>query len=115
MCTKKLYNLSQLIEVVGDKDGLQKMVTIFVESTPRILNEMNENFRNNCLDLVAQNAHKMKASIDMMNIASLYDVIRKIDKSEKVIENQSELNELIETVNTTLNQVFTDLKKEFAL
>lgn len=43
MKTQKLYDLSQLIEIVGDEEGLLKMVTIFIESTPRTLDELNEN------------------------------------------------------------------------
>jgi len=115
MNTLRLCDLSQLIEIVGDDDGLQKMVGIFVESTPRILNELNENFKSGNLEMVAQNAHKMKASIDMMNIKSLSQIIRKIDKYEKVIENQAELNEIIKIINLTLDKVFVELKKEYSL
>jgi HPt (histidine-containing phosphotransfer) domain-containing protein len=115
MNTLKLYDLSQLIEIVGDEDGLQKMVAIFVESTPRILNELNENFKSGNFEMVAQNAHKMKASIDMMSITPLYHIIRKIDKYEKVIENQRELNEIIEIISLTLNKVFVELRKEYSL
>lgn len=115
MKTQKLYDLSQLIEIVGDEEGLLKMVTIFIESTPRTLDELNENFRNKNFEMVAQNAHKMKASIDMMRVVSLHDMIRKIDKLDKVIENQAELKDIISIVNTKLTQVFAELKKEFGL
>ena len=115
MKTNKLYDLTQLIDIVGDNDGLLKMVNIFVESTPRILDEMNENYRNSNLEMVALNAHKLKASIDMMRVTALQEVIRKIDKSEKVIQHQAELTEIISFINTTLDQVFADLKKEYSL
>jgi HPt (histidine-containing phosphotransfer) domain-containing protein len=115
MKTKKLYDLEQLIEIVGEEEGLLKMLTIFIESTPRNLEELNENFRNKNFAMIAHNAHKMKASIDMMKVVSLHDVIRKIDKLDKVIENQAELSGIISVLNTTLSQVFAELKKEFAL
>ncbi len=113
MKTNKLYDLTQLIEIVGPDDGLQKMVAIFVESTPKILDELKENFLNNNLEMVAHNAHKMKASIDMMKIVSLHDVIRKIDKPEKVIENKADLNEIIQYLTVILNRVFSDLRQQY--
>lgn len=115
MKTRKLYDLEQLIEIVGEEEGLFKMLTIFIESTPRTLEELNENFRNKNFAMIAHHAHKMKASIDMMKVVSLHDVIRKIDKLDKVIENQAELEGIISVLNTTLTQVFAELKKEFAL
>jgi HPt (histidine-containing phosphotransfer) domain-containing protein len=115
MKTNKLYDLTQLIDIVGDQDGLQKMVTIFVESTPRIMDDLNENLLTNNFEMIAHNAHKMKASIDMMKIVSLHDVIRKIDKPEKVLENKTDLKEIVGFINITLDSVFADLKKEFSL
>lgn len=115
MKTRKLYDLDQLIEIVGDEEGLLKMVTIFIESTPRNLEDLNENFMNKNFEMIAHNAHKMKASIDMMKVVSLHDLIRKIDKLDKVIENQAELKDIVSVLNTTLTQVFAELKKEFGL
>jgi HPt (histidine-containing phosphotransfer) domain-containing protein len=115
MKTNKLYDLTQLIDIVGDEEGLQKMVTIFVESTPRIMDDLNENLLTNNFEMIAHNAHKMKASIDMMKIVSLHDVIRKIDKPEKVLENKTDLKEIVGFIKITLDSVFADLKKEFSL
>ena len=115
MKASKLYDLTQLIDIVGHDDGLQKMVSIFVESTPRILDELDESLKLNNLEMIAHNAHKMKASIDMMKIVSLHDAIRKIDKPEKVIENKADLKEIVGFIKVTLENVFTSLKHDFSL
>ncbi len=115
MSKKKLYDLTHLISMVGKDEGLKKMLIIFLESTPKILNELIEDYEKNNFEKIAQNAHKMKSSIDMMRIHSLSDDIRKIDKTDKVFDNIDNLPQIIEKIRTILNQVFINLKKEYSL
>jgi len=112
MNTQKLYDLTNLIGMIGDGEGLQMMLSIFLESTPNILNEMNDSFVNKDFENMARNAHKIKASLDMMKIDSLHDVIRQIDKHEKALANQGELASIIEKISAVLRQVFDQLKEE---
>lgn len=116
MNKEKLFDLSQISEMLGDEEELRRMVGVFVESTPVSLNDMNEGFKDNDAEKVASNAHKMKASLDLLKIDSLYEIIRKIDKKPKV-ENiaQQELIEVVEKINIVLEEVFDVLKKDYNL
>jgi len=112
MSTPKLYDLTQLIGMIGDGEGLQMMLNIFLESTPKILQEINESYNRKDYKNLAQNAHKLKASLGIMNINTLYDTIREIDNHEKVVSNLARLDSIIGIININLQLVFTQLKEE---
>lgn len=112
MSTQKLYDLTLLIGMIGEEKGLQLMLNIFLESTPKILDELNDSFARKDYENLARNGHKLKASLDMMKINSLYDVIRLIDKHEKTLANKENLDSIIQQINSTLGEVFIQLKEE---
>jgi HPt (histidine-containing phosphotransfer) domain-containing protein len=112
MSAEKLYDLTQLTVMMGDSEGVKMMLNIFLESTPKILNEINEGFATNDFDALARSAHKLKSSLDMMKIDTLHTVIRQIDRIENVIANKDQLELIIEKINTTLTEVFIQLTSE---
>jgi HPt (histidine-containing phosphotransfer) domain-containing protein len=112
MSAQKLYDLTMLIGMIGEEEGLQLMLNIFLESTPKILEELNDSYEKRDFETLAKNGHKLKASLDMMKISSLYDVIRLIDKHEKVNANKNHLDAIIQQINATLGEVFVQLKQE---
>ena len=115
MAEGKLYDLNPLIEMIGDDDGLKQMLGVFVDSTPKTLIDLNGNLEANDYEMLAKNAHKMKASLDMLKINSLYDVIRKIDKHDKVMDNMNELDGIVGQINEVLEKVFIDLRTTYSL
>ncbi|MCF8365335.1 MAG: Hpt domain-containing protein [Bacteroidales bacterium] len=116
MTNEKLYDLSMIRDMLGEEEEVKNMIGIFVESTPVSLHDMNEGFKEDNADKLARNAHKMKASLDMLKINSLYDDVRKIDKDFKVEDiPQNELEEIIKKMNSVLELVFKKLKEEFKL
>lgn len=112
MSAQKLYDLTMLIGMIGEEEGLQLMLNIFLESTPKILEELNNSYAKKDFETLAKNGHKLKASLDMMKINSLYDVIRQIDKHEKTLANKENLEQIINQINATLGEVFVQLKQE---
>ena len=115
MMNLKKYNLDQLIDAVGDGEDLQRMLTIFIESTPKILNGINYSYIENDLDDLAGHAHKLKATIDMLKISELQDLIRKIDRVSSILENQYELPHMINKVNNIMHQVMSEIQRTYLL
>lgn len=116
MSKKELFDLTQITEMLGDEEEVKRMVAIFVESTPVSLHDMNEGFKDDDAEKLARNAHKMKASLDILKINALYDDVRKIDKKQKVEDiSQQELKQIIKNMNSVLEQVFSDLQEKFSL
>ncbi len=112
----KLYDITSIREMLGDEEEVKRMMTIFLESTPVSLHDMNEGFKEDDADKLARNAHKMKASLDMLKVNELYDDVRKIDKDFKVEEiPQDQLEAIVEKMNTVLEKVFEQLREEFKL
>lgn len=112
MRAEKLYDITQLSLMMGDAEGIRMMLNIFLESTPKILLELNEGFTTNDIEKLSRCAHKLKASLDMMKIEALYNTIRKVDRYENVISNLDQLPSIIEKINTTLEAVFAQLRDE---
>ncbi len=114
--SEELFNLTQITEMLGDDEEVKRMVGIFVESTPESLHDMNEGFKEDDAEKLARNAHKMKASLDILKINALYDDVRRIDKKNKVEDiPQKELEGIINNMNSILEHVFSDLKQKFKL
>ncbi len=111
----KLYDTSTLKEMVGDDEEVERLLKLFLESTPEILAELNQGYEKGNIEQTARNAHKMKASLDMLKIRPLYDVIRKVDKPYKVEQNSKEMPDLVKTINSTLNTVFEQIRKDYSL
>lgn len=111
----KKYDLGQLIDAVGAGEDLKRMLGIFTESTPKILKSLNNSFTNNDLDGIAENSHKLKATIDILKITELQGIIRKMDRLPTVIENQGDLTQMINKINTIMNQVLSEIQTAYSL
>lgn len=116
MSSEKSYDITSIREMLGDEEEVKRMMAIFLESTPISLQDMNDGLKENDADKLARNAHKMKASLDMLKVNDLYDDVRKIDKDFKVEDiPQDELEVIVEKMNSVLEKVFDQLREEFKL
>ncbi|MFP4469790.1 MAG: Hpt domain-containing protein [Bacteroidales bacterium] len=111
----KLYDLSLLNEMIGDKKEVKKLLKIFLDITPESLNELNKAYTATDVEKMAKSAHKMKASLDTLGIASLHDVIRKLDKPEKIYTFKGNIGAVVKEINITLEKVFVQIRKDHAL
>lgn len=108
----KLYNLNGLKKLFGDdKETITNMIELFLADTPMQWTKLLQEYHNHNLLAMAEVAHKLKASIDMMEIESLKEVIRSIEKCGKGKASPSDLPDLISICNDTLDKVMEQLKK----
>ena len=111
MSQDPLYNLSQLREVAaGSEDFVNKMVDMFLEMTPALVQRVADGTAQKDWDEVQSASHKMKPSIDMMGIASLHDVIREIEQNAKHGKNVEDIPGLLQKLQDTLAQVYEQLR-----
>ena len=104
------YNLQKLNEMSrGNMGFVQKMLHLFVDTTPQYLNEINTLFKENDIDGLKKVAHKMKPSIDNMGITAIRQEIRDIEHFDDD-GPQEELQVLVEKVNEILQEVVKQLK-----
>ncbi|GGE67315.1 hypothetical protein GCM10011413_37470 [Pedobacter psychrotolerans] len=110
--TQPLYSLEGLrIISKGREDFVTKMIELFCGQVPDALTNLNACFQENDLPQVSKLAHKLKSTIDHLEIKSIQRTIRDI---EAVSEegSRAELIPMIDEVNRVLNQVMEELQLE---
>ena len=96
----------------NDKETITNMIELFISDTTQQWKQLTNEYDNANLPAMAEFAHKLKASIDMMGIDTLKEVIRDIEKCGKGTNSGQDLPNLISSCNDTLDKVIGELKKE---
>jgi len=104
-----LYNLASLEEISrGDKDFIDKMLSMFIDVSLKAIDEFDEALRVKNYQQISKTAHRIKPSIDNMGIVSLKDKIRALEKYP-IDGDEKERIKLIEEVQFTLKRVCKEL------
>lgn len=111
----KYYTKENLSEIAdGDEDFLKILAQTFLDEIPPDLRSMEEAIENENRELAYQFAHKMKPNIEMFGIDVLKD-ITSIESWSKTSKNKAVVQPHLESVQTTLHHVFSELKSDFQL
>ncbi len=106
-----LFNLDSLREISrGNEAFVQKMIRIFCEQTPVLVREMIAARKENNLALMGAIAHKIKPSIDNLNIQSLKQVIRDIEAAGKEQKETANLEEFLNQTQKTIAAIVSDMQ-----
>jgi|TARA_B100000767_G_C19706861_1_gene510929 HPt (histidine-containing phosphotransfer) domain-containing protein len=109
----KHYSIKSLNEIAGDDLEFMTIVAkTFLEEIPPDLKSMVEAFENDNKQLAYQFAHKMKPNLEMFGI-SLKKEITAIESWSKSSKNKEALAGHLETISSTLEEVFKELKEDF--
>jgi HPt (histidine-containing phosphotransfer) domain-containing protein len=109
-----LYDLSQLIAISrGNELFVKKMVDIFCDQTPVLLNQMEEAYHSNELERMGEIAHKMKPSIDNLNITPIKQVIRNIEHTGKENTAGQDLTKTFAQTREIITRVIEGLRKDY--
>lgn len=109
----KLYDLS-MVEAIsgGDKAFTQRMLKLFLETVPSTLSDIkNSSDKGDWLTL-SKHAHKLKSTIDSMNINSLKEDIREIESDGKNGGDPGKLKALVSRVISVTEQVMVQVKAD---
>lgn len=109
--SKKLYSLNHLIEL-DDLDCLCEVLHIFLESTPVLMNEINEAIGLKNWEEVYKKAHKLKSSIGVLQMGKLMSMVSKIESDAKEKKNLEEIPVYFEKAQEFLSQVTPMIKDE---
>ena len=106
---EKFFDLSFINSISkGDKEFARKIIVIFQETMPALLDTLMKAGAEHKVDQVSKTAHKMKSNIDLLGIHSLRDVIRKLESVELTT---TESSNYIEKVKYILKEVFVQLQE----
>lgn len=105
-----LYNLDKLHKLArGKQDFIDKMLLIFKEETPKSLKLLKEFISVKEYDKISDVAHKMKASISMMDINSITNEVQLIEDLANKKKNVELLPGLIDKVVMVCERVIEKL------
>lgn len=111
----KVYSTDSLKEIAGDDTDFMAVVAeAFLTEIPPDLSALVSAVENDNRELAYQFAHKMKPNIEMFGIDLLKD-ITSIEAWTRSSKNKNSIQETVENVNSTLQIVFEQLKKDFNL
>ncbi|HAT63420.1 MAG TPA: Hpt domain-containing protein [Flavobacteriaceae bacterium] len=111
----KIYSVDSLKEIAGDdQDFMAVVAETFLTEIPPDLEALVGAVDNDNRELAYQFAHKMKPNIEMFGIDLLKDITA-IEAWTRSSKNKSAIQDTVEKVNTTLHQVFEQLKQDFDL
>lgn len=110
---QKLYGRKGLNDMFGsDYQTITEMVKLFLSTTPPIWNNLCEEFKQGNLIKVGDIAHKLKPSIDILDITTIQQTIRDIEKLAKKEAPAKEIEPLIDYCAKVLDKVYIQLKED---
>jgi PAS domain S-box-containing protein len=113
---EKLYDLAMVSELArGNQEFILNLAKIFIDTVPPTAKEMVEACEQKKWEQMGKLAHKLKSTIDTLNIASLKDDIRAIEKNGKEQKNLDITPAMVENADVVIRQVTEQLKSEFNL
>lgn len=111
-----LYDMKQLEEIAGgNKDFLNALAKIYLDTIPCASKEMVEATKAGEWDKASKLAHKLKATVDNLNMRSIQTDIRSIELDGKNKANTEVLKTLALKVDSVIGKVGEQLKEEFGL
>lgn len=107
-----IFNLSGLEKIShGNRSFVTKMISLFIEQVPAAVKDIRSAYEEKNHPVLKTVAHRIKPAIDNMGIASLYSIIREIEKHDPASEMDSVLEEKIFMLEKTINEVVEQLGK----
>jgi len=114
--SEKLYDLKKLKEVLGgNTEFLSSLAGIYVTTIPLNSKELIQASMEEDWLMVSKLAHKMKPTIESMNIKSISSDIRTLELDAKNRVNTHTLGRIALKVDMVINTVAQQLKYEFNL
>jgi PAS domain S-box-containing protein len=109
----RLYNLSLLREDARDNpEFIKRMLNIFIETIPPIIEKMHEHYENNEMDAISTLAHKIKPTLDGAGIFSLKESIRNIESYRDKKRTPEQLKVDIDLLQKVISIVTSEFVKE---
>lgn len=114
--TEKLYDLKQLSEVLGgNPEILSSLAGIYLSTIPVNSKELIQALQAEDWTKASKLAHKIKPTIDSMNIKCISSEIRTLELDAKNRVNTHTLGTIAVKVDKVINTVAEQLRYEFDL
>jgi PAS domain S-box-containing protein len=113
---QKLFDPAALIEMSrGNTEFVKKMINLFCDQSPKMVAEMLEAYQNKNYESIVSLAHKIKASVDNLQIKTLSPIIRDIERIGKEDPENAILAILLDDTSNIIEKVIKQMKLQFEI
>lgn len=113
---EKLYNLADLRIIQKDDEGfIKNIVGLFVSNVPKNAAELVTACDDGNWERVYFLAHKMKSSIELVNIETIRDEVKRVELNAKTKQNLEEIPDKVAHIHAVVLQAAEQMKEEFEL
>ncbi|HSB93751.1 MAG TPA: response regulator [Flavitalea sp.] len=111
-----MYDFKLVEEIAGgDEEFVRRMMTMFIDTVPGLLTDLQKSIEHGHWEKASKVAHRMKSTIDSMNIKAIKVEIRQIEANGKQQLNLSEMPALFHKVSSVLTDCIDSVRNELAL
>ncbi|WP_419212220.1 Hpt domain-containing protein [Maribacter sp. X9] len=111
-----IYNLDKINEMAeGDQDFINSVISVFLEEVPEDLGALEQALLAKDHDQVYKLAHKIKPNVDLLGMEQTRAIALEIETLGKQEANMEEIQKRFPILKTDINQVVSELKKDFHL
>ena len=108
---RKRYDIYALGEMVNnDKSELKKLIDMFLDTTPDMLTEIEDQYSKANYERIGKLVHKMKPSVTLMRMGELTPLVPLIEDYENTPVEQ--LNRSIEKYLRSMKEIVAMIEKE---
>ena len=110
----ELYDLKMIENISGgDPAFIRQMVKLFLDNMPVNINTLRAALENKDWEMMWKTAHKMKSTIDSLNINELRQDIRAIEYAGKTLEGLVAVPMQVQKVEQVLQLCLDDLQQKY--
>lgn len=109
----RLYDLGYLQSLSDEKEFIQKMITVFVESTPVMLAELDAALRQYSYTKAAAALHKLKPAAATIGMLQLKAEIAALEQEIKFGTVNADIHKRIVAVSAAFNECIVELRTDF--
>jgi HPt (histidine-containing phosphotransfer) domain-containing protein len=111
--SEKLYSLEFVEEMSGGNEEFTKqLIELFIESVPESIEKINKFYENEEYEKLGKEAHKLKSTIQTVQIPSFIEKIKEMEHIGKTGEELDKLPDLIEEFNEIMPRAVEQIKSE---
>ena len=111
-----IYSLDKVQEMAeGDEEFISSVISVFLEEVPQDLLSLEKALDAGNYEQVYQLAHKIKPNVDLLGMEQTRAAALEIETLGKSAANMSEIQQVFPSLKKDIEQVVSELKKDFNL
>ncbi len=108
----KNYSLQGIIALYDhDMGTIKQILQMFLDTSPKLWEELKKAGKNNELQRVKENAHSLKPTVELLEMGELKKEIRQIELAAEQ-EDRVQLETLINKFDPVITGIFADIQEE---